>query len=177
SYGSRYDPQIRSELLVLEHSLPVLEQEEEIHIEVYAEEDHEHSDHTVDVCAVVIAHAGVPVGKSSGPGCTERMHERVIQVHSSQHEEDYFHGSEHKIHRIKDRCRISRLGNKLICLRSRHFCSHQRHRIVVVKRRDHQDEHEHSHTANKVFQSSTEINAQRKRFDILENSRACSREA
>ena len=56
-YGCGYDPKICSELLVFQHALPVLEQKEEVHIEVHAEKDHENSDHTVYIGAVIEAHA------------------------------------------------------------------------------------------------------------------------
>ena len=56
-YGCGYDPKICSELLVFQHALPVLEQKEEIHIEVHAEKNHENSDHTVYIRAVIETHA------------------------------------------------------------------------------------------------------------------------
>ena len=51
------DPEIRPQLFILEHTLPVLYKKQEVQVEVHAEEDHEHRDHTIDIRAVIETHA------------------------------------------------------------------------------------------------------------------------
>ena len=105
------------------------------------------------------------------------MKQRIKKAHATGHQKDSLHCRQCKIHSIQDLCCTSCLRNKLICLRPRHFRTHQRHGIIIVQRGDHHNKDQHSHSTDPVRKTSPERNSFRKNLNLCQNRRSGCRKS
>ena len=76
---------------------------------------------------------------------TLKITNAMFLISSSNLQKDDLRSRKHKIHYIKQKRIFPCLRDHLILLRSRNFRTHQKHRIFIIQRRQHQGKHEHTH--------------------------------
>ena len=82
------DHQVGSQLLVCEDRPESPEGQEKVQIEIDAEQDHKHSDDSVQVGTVKMSHTVRIVGESAGARCAEGVEQRVKKIHAPQHQKN-----------------------------------------------------------------------------------------
>ena len=88
-HGRQGDAQIHPQLLAFEHLLEIPHKQQKIEVEIDAEQQHEHGDHTIHIGAVVKADAGVFNGEAAGAGGAEGIHQAVEQRHTARQQEHH----------------------------------------------------------------------------------------
>ena len=170
------DRQIPAHLLAGERLLELLHEDEEVHVEVHAEDDHEDRDDPLNVRREagkrVVAEA-----EAAGARRAERRTQRLKGDHAAQHEQQKLQNGEHDVEHVQDARGIAHLGHQLAYHGAGALRLHQVHVAAAHHRQHRQQEHQHAHAADPVREAPPEHAAVAHVLHVGEDARAGGRKA
>ena len=154
----RDDHKVAPHLLAGSSAAKLAHEQQEVGVEVDAEQDHEDGHDPLDVGRKA-AKAVVAEAKAAGARRTKGGEQCLEQGHSANQQEHQFQHGEGKIDAVQNFSGRLHLGHQLIHLRAGAFRLHQVDVGAAGQRQQREQEHQNAHAADPVGETAPEQNA------------------
>ena len=147
-----------------------------IHIEVHAEQNHENRNNPLQIRGIA-GNTVVSDTEASRSGCSEHRRDRIKERHPAKQQKDKLQQTQSDIHAIEQHRRAFYTRYELADRRPRALCFHHVHVRAACKRKYRHHKYQHTHASDPVRKTTPEQQAVRHMLDLRQNTRAGRRKS